>query len=539
MTATRQPSPPAHDAPWLNAALIVLLWAAVYLPGLGRGELRLEEPHRVAPALAMLDSGNWRQPMVGGEPYFRKPPLINWLIGLSTAAHGSFSEFAARLPSVVMLLALALTTYATARTWAGTAASFGAAVVLLTIPASVDKCRLAEIESAYLALSGMAMMVWLQGWAGGRVSWGRWMMVGSLLGLAALTKGPTHLLFFYGLVLLLVARERRWPELFRWPHWVGLGCAVLLPLCWVLSVRSDLAAAQSTWSREMFTGFERAGQSIRWREMLVKPAQSILNFAPWIALGLALPAALRQAAGQPGPPAARFLRAMIWYGAATLVLLPAIPGFRPRYAMPGYATIALALAISGSAIGPGSRGLIAWNMLVRATAAAVLPLAGLAVVMNRGEAPWVVAGVAALLCAGAAWRYRGWGRSALGCWRLSALAGTGLALAAWGSALPLLTRSSPYRDSAALVRSSISHAERFFAYRPDHSPVLIYLWKPRQPVPVVLHAGALPPEPVTLLLPRIELETLRTQTPRPITVIRDIPQRGNPLILVRVDPALR
>src|SRR5215216_291936 len=104
----------------LKALLIVCaLWAAIYLPGLGSTELKGEEGRRILPAITMLETGNWLVPYVGGKPFLRKPPLMNWLIAISLKLTGSRSEWAARLPSVLAMLALAAVILAvgTGRGW--------------------------------------------------------------------------------------------------------------------------------------------------------------------------------------------------------------------------------------------------------------------------------------------------------------------------------------------------------------------------------------------------------------------------------------
>ena len=66
---------------WLALTSAVLFWAVVFLPSLGTPELKGEEGRRVLPARNMLRSGEWVVPEVGGRPYSRKPPLLNWLGG--------------------------------------------------------------------------------------------------------------------------------------------------------------------------------------------------------------------------------------------------------------------------------------------------------------------------------------------------------------------------------------------------------------------------------------------------------------------------
>src|SRR6266850_4589005 len=88
--------------------IVLAVWAAIYLPGLGSLEIKGEEGRRILPAITMLDTGNYLVPQVGSEPYFRKPPLVNWLVAASFKLTGHRNEWTARLPSALCVLAVAL-----------------------------------------------------------------------------------------------------------------------------------------------------------------------------------------------------------------------------------------------------------------------------------------------------------------------------------------------------------------------------------------------------------------------------------------------
>src|SRR5262249_61087623 len=79
---------------------VLLVWAVVYLPALGSMAIKGEEGRRILPAVGMLKTGNYIVPEVGGNPYFRKPPLVNWLVAASFRIFGVRNEWTARLPSV-------------------------------------------------------------------------------------------------------------------------------------------------------------------------------------------------------------------------------------------------------------------------------------------------------------------------------------------------------------------------------------------------------------------------------------------------------
>src|SRR5258708_36308302 len=91
-----------------NLLIVILLWAALYLPALGSLAIKGEEGRRILPAISMLETGNYLVPQVGGEAYFRKPPLINWVVAASFKLLGQRNEWTARLPSAVCGLAVSV-----------------------------------------------------------------------------------------------------------------------------------------------------------------------------------------------------------------------------------------------------------------------------------------------------------------------------------------------------------------------------------------------------------------------------------------------
>src|SRR4029077_15627713 len=93
----------------LRAVLVVLLvWAVIYLPALGSIAIKGEEGRRILAAIRMLETGNYSAPQVCSNPYYRKPPLVNWLVAASFKFFGVRNEWTARLPSALSVLAVAI-----------------------------------------------------------------------------------------------------------------------------------------------------------------------------------------------------------------------------------------------------------------------------------------------------------------------------------------------------------------------------------------------------------------------------------------------
>ena len=93
----------ARERRWL--ALLVVVVVGVRLATLGAYPLMDSTESRYAEiARKMLETGDWLMPQFDyGVPFWGKPPLSTWLSAASMAAFG-VNEFAARLPSLLLLL---------------------------------------------------------------------------------------------------------------------------------------------------------------------------------------------------------------------------------------------------------------------------------------------------------------------------------------------------------------------------------------------------------------------------------------------------
>src|SRR5437899_11391273 len=105
--------------PFRAVAVIVLVWAVIYLPALGSIATKGEEGRRILPAIRMLETGNYIVPQVGSYPYYRKPPLVNWIVAGSFKVFGVRNEWTARLPSALAVLAVSIAFVTVARAGLG------------------------------------------------------------------------------------------------------------------------------------------------------------------------------------------------------------------------------------------------------------------------------------------------------------------------------------------------------------------------------------------------------------------------------------
>jgi 4-amino-4-deoxy-L-arabinose transferase-like glycosyltransferase len=339
-------APPFRLTPFRAFVFVTLMWAGIYLPGLGTLQLQHEEPRRALPGLHMLASGDWLVPRVGSDPYLRKPPLLNWAIALSCKLSGGPSEWAVRLPSVLATLALALTIVGVAgRRWLGQEGGLIAAIFYLVNFTMVESGRLAELEALYVSFTGIALVLWMTSWrqkAGPRQLW---LSPAPFLALAMLTKGPTHLVFYYGVVLpvLLFGKDAR--SLLHPAHWLSLVLIVGALLCWAIpcslavSNHNPVGVWHFWWNQLASRASTESSQHFRLSAWLLNGPQTLKNFLPWTLL---LPLLWRKAtvsmlAGVSGAGSSRELalfRGARWGMVATAVLMILLPNGSPRYLYP-------------------------------------------------------------------------------------------------------------------------------------------------------------------------------------------------------------
>ncbi|HET9045448.1 MAG TPA: phospholipid carrier-dependent glycosyltransferase, partial [Casimicrobiaceae bacterium] len=94
----------ARERRWLLGLVVMLVVAR--LATLGAYPLMDSTESRYAEiARKMLETGDWLVPQFDyGVPFWGKPPLSTWLAAASMAAFG-VNEFAARLPSLMAMIA--------------------------------------------------------------------------------------------------------------------------------------------------------------------------------------------------------------------------------------------------------------------------------------------------------------------------------------------------------------------------------------------------------------------------------------------------
>src|SRR5436190_23029976 len=310
-------------------AIVLLTWALIYLPSLGSIAIKGEEGRRILPAIRMLETGNYIVPQVGSNPYYRKPPLVNWLVAATFKISGVRNEWTARLPSVLAVLAVAMAFATIARPSLGPRGSIVAALIWMTNIGMIEKGRLIEIEALYVSLCGLAIIFWLSFCVQKKSPWLIWIPASILLGLALLAKGPTHLVFFYAIVLAVLWQTKNWRLLYHPAHFAALAVMLAIFAAWAIPFLQSTTpqVALYKWSAQ-FSG-RLSATGFNFSSWILNLPRALVYFLPWVIL---LPfvrfAKFQDELGR------RLARALTWGIVGPFLAVNLAPGALPRFSMP-------------------------------------------------------------------------------------------------------------------------------------------------------------------------------------------------------------
>ena len=201
------------------------------------------------------------QPAFG---YYSKPPMIAWLIGLSTAVCGT-SEFCVRLPSPLIHTVTAIAVFLVGARLYGARVGFWCGVVFATLPGVSFSAGLISTDVALLAfwaiaLYGLVVLIEARG------SWWPVLVLGCALGLGLNAKYAMAYFILCTLIYVFTTPEHRW--LLRDRRWwgaVAIGAAMIVPnLIWNY--------------QNSFATFAHTADNAKWSGVLFHPNKAVEFF---------------------------------------------------------------------------------------------------------------------------------------------------------------------------------------------------------------------------------------------------------------------
>lgn len=354
---------------WYAVLIILALWAVIFLSNLDLNPISHNEARRIFPAISMLESGNWRTPILAGGEYLRKPPLMNWMVAASFLITGEYSDFTARLPTVLMVLSFALLlvllpsrrVLAAAKRFgeAGCAltqqagiltpnARFFSAIIFLTTPGMIRLGRTANIDPNYVCVTGMAILFWLNAWAKDNYGWRMWIVPSVMLGLGLLLKGPLILLLFYIMVIAILHNSQKLRSIISLPHFAGL-----LIMFFIFGIWSFYSSCHGTetpavsprmtevWYSEIMHRFNFG--ELKFSRWAARVGGGFAQFLPWILLAPLI--YFKKFLDGFNDKEKIFLKSALFAIPTTLFLVHAMPVTKSRYSLPLLPLLAITLGL--------------------------------------------------------------------------------------------------------------------------------------------------------------------------------------------------
>ncbi len=352
---------------------LVSVWLLLVVVALNvRPLLPIDETRYLTVAWEMWQRESFLVPLLNGEAYSHKPPLLFWLIDAGWSIFG-VREWWGRLVAPLFGLAGLFT----ARQLAGAVWPDAPRRVEL-VPWLLLGCvawalftTVTMFDMLIVTFVALAMLGLVQVWHG-RALLG-WAMVAVALGLGGLAKGPVVLVYTLPPALLAPLWMR--PHAIRWPaYYASLITAVVAGVALVLAWALPAARAGGPDYSQAILWGQTAGrvadafahERAWWWYLPVLPAL----WFPWILW----PAAWRGVVAAARNPDSGVRMALVWLGSGLLVL-SFISAKQPHYALPLFPAIAMLLAAGLERVTVGR-----WNAFLPATAviAVGVALAGFA-----------------------------------------------------------------------------------------------------------------------------------------------------------------
>jgi 4-amino-4-deoxy-L-arabinose transferase-like glycosyltransferase len=194
-----------YEIPWLQWTGLWLL--LVLVPLVNRTFLQIDETRYVTVAWEMWLGGEWLVPVLNGEVYHHKPPLLFWLIMIGWAIFGVNEWWPRLVPGFFSLGSLWLCVYLARLLWpqSPAIARLTPFILLACLPWSLfTSAMMFDMMLAFFVLLGMVALVlaWRTVKHNNWQNYLTWGLFSVAVGFGTLTKGPVILLHLLPVAIL-------------------------------------------------------------------------------------------------------------------------------------------------------------------------------------------------------------------------------------------------------------------------------------------------------------------------------------------------
>ena len=271
--------------------LFLLVSLPIFIINLGVVPFIEDEGIRGLVALEMLHSGNYIAPTLYGEPYFKKPPLWNWVLVGSYRLFGNATELTTRIPTIAFLFLFTISIYFATRKYIGEQKAVLSALLFLTCGRILFWDSMLGLIDIMFSWMIFLLFVWIFHFHK-KCSWLTFYLgVYTLTSVAFMLKALPSLVFL-GLTLLAThTYYKSWKRLASWQHLAGIAL-----FCVLIGSYLTMYAQEQPISQLLSVFLKESTQRTAIKYGLVAsilqfgkfPFEMMYHFLPWSLLTLLL-----------------------------------------------------------------------------------------------------------------------------------------------------------------------------------------------------------------------------------------------------------
>ena len=251
----------------------------------------VDEGMHAVTSKVMVTTGDWVTPYFNGEKFYDKPPLYNWLAAVAFLLFG-FTEWAARLPAVLLGTGTVLLTYWGGQQLFNARAGLLSAMILATSILFIVLSQVVVHDIALTFCVTGALLLFFRGYQAPAVRARCWYAGYICMGLGIVAKGPLGLLL-PGMIVGAFLVFRRELALIKEMRLVrGLLIVLAIGLPWyVLMAMRNADFAEYFVGKQLLASFVAGGETRHPKPLYYYLPVLIGGLFPWSFLA---PAALRR-----------------------------------------------------------------------------------------------------------------------------------------------------------------------------------------------------------------------------------------------------
>jgi 4-amino-4-deoxy-L-arabinose transferase-like glycosyltransferase len=271
--------------------IVLIISFPVLLINLGKVPFIEDEGIRGLVALEMDHSHQYIAPTLYGQPYFKKPPLWNWVLLLSYRITGVANEFTTRLPTLFFLFLYVMTIYGVYRRY--TDERFAVLIALFTLTSGRILFWDSMLGLIDLAFSWVIFVFfwWVYHFHRKEKYLSLYTGAYALISVAFMLKALPAIVFLSLTLLATHLYSRTWKKLFSLQHLAGILLFVLLiagylvafshyqPIEKLLTIFIDESTQRTVLQHGIWDSI---------LQIFTFPFEMIYHFLPWSVLSVAL-----------------------------------------------------------------------------------------------------------------------------------------------------------------------------------------------------------------------------------------------------------